>query len=64
MEHYNFHVSSTIPFTRHCSYDSGYEPIYAPTFTISFIFLDEEEYEEDDVAPSSSIVIYEAESKK
>ncbi len=51
----------------HCLYESGYEPIYVPTHTISFIFTEEEqeeEYEENDVTPSSSIIIYEAVSKK
>lgn len=32
----------------HCSYDFMYEPIYAPSYTINFIFYDEDEYEEND----------------
>ncbi|GEM_PF-5476490 len=38
----------------HCSYDFMYEPIYTPSYNISFIFYDEdeiEEYEEEDFCP-------------
>ena len=37
------------PLPLHCSYDFMYEPIYAPSYTISFIFYDEDEYEEESV---------------
>lgn len=31
----------------HCSYDFMYEPIYTPSYNISFIFYDEDEVDED-----------------
>lgn len=34
--------------TMHCSYDFMYEPIYAPSYSISFVFYDEDEQEEDE----------------
>ena len=37
------------PLPLHCSYDFMYEPIYAPSYTISFIFYDEDEYEEESI---------------
>ena len=39
--------TSTQPFI-HCSYDSGYEEIYQPTYDVAFIFYDEDELESDD----------------
>lgn len=61
--------NSLVNVSKHCSYEPGYEPIYAPTYIISFVFTDEDEivedyYEENDVTPSSSVIIYEAGSKK
>ncbi len=38
----------------HCSYDFMYEPIYTPSYNISFIFYDEDEvedYEEEEFCP-------------
>lgn len=31
----------------YCSYDFMYEPIYEPSYTVAFIFYDEDEYEEE-----------------
>jgi hypothetical protein len=32
----------------HCSYDSGYEEIYQPTYDVAFVFYDEDDIESDD----------------
>jgi len=34
--------------TAYCSYDSGYEANYQPSYDVQFVFYDEDDYEDEE----------------